>query len=199
MKKPKPGVIAPSPNDLADAQRLAPIIREVNDLDIPRMDVLLGRLVQSQPFVMSMLLGYHAEHTPHVFEAIARCVLIVWRFHESTGRDTIPIGQEQYERTLQNNMAMLKYAEGGSGAEDAMAVYRNDITAMRGKAVLAALQGIVMAHPALHGHGLPAKGQLMLELKTLIDCYDAISAQQGRQPTTASHKAADQVTRGSTP
>lgn len=180
MSKTRTPEIAPSPNDLADAARLAPIIAEVNGLDVPRMDVLLERLVKRQPFIMSMLLGYHAAHNPQVFDAIARCILIVWRFHESSGRDGTPITQDRYEAMMRSNLAMLKYAEGEPGAGGAKAVFANDLATKRGRSVLAALQGILMAQTEMLEQGLPVKGQLLLELSTLNDCFFEVSAVKDR-------------------
>ncbi len=56
--------IAPTPADRADHARLVRIMSEVQQAGLPEMEVLFGRLAKHQPFLMSLLVGYHKALTP---------------------------------------------------------------------------------------------------------------------------------------
>jgi hypothetical protein len=171
-----PSGIAPTTADREDHQRLVPIMNEVQQADIPHMEVLMDRLAKHQPFLMSMLVGYHKELAPHVYEVVARSLLIVWRFHEDAGRATAPLSEEGYIRAYERNLRMLHYAQGEPDMDATTAIYKNDLEAKPGRMVPAALIHIFTDDPALHGQSASFRGERMMELNALNDAFKEADA-----------------------
>ncbi len=136
----------------------------------------MERLAKRQPFLMSMLIGYHKDLSPQVFEVVARCLLIVWRFHEDAGRDRIPITAEGYERARDRNLRMLHYAQGEPDLCATMAVYKLDLEAKPGRMVTAALRRIFSHDPALNGQSTSSRGERLVELNALNDLFHEVDA-----------------------
>lgn len=174
--------IAPTPADREDHRRLVQIMSEVQQAGLPEMEVLMNRLAKHQPFLMSMLVGYHKELTPHVYEVVARSLLIVWRFHEDAGRAAVPLSEAGYIRAVERNFRMLHYAQGEPDMNATMAVYRDDLEAKPGRMVPAALIHIFTDDPALKGQNASFRGERVMEMNALNDAFHeaGAAARQGR-------------------
>jgi len=166
-------------SDMAAARRIAEIIRHVenNEEDFAFANTVTDELYLYQPFILSMMMGYKMDLTPGELSGVIKLFIVIWEYNKvNSGVRSTPISQERYERVEDRNISVLKNIERSGSDKDRPDYLIEDLNRSDSKALLAALFMQFKENESLRNMAIQTKGPLLIGLKSVIECFDEVSA-----------------------
>jgi hypothetical protein len=137
------------------------------------MEELLNEILECQPFMASMMLGFHHDLKPAESDAVIRIFLIIWSFYRKYPAVRInPLTEARYEEVLLRNLKRVEYAGGEEDQEQFRQVIRLDVNGMKSKSLYTIIVHRFDTLQILKEIEIMEKGQLWMGTKALIDCLD---------------------------
>ena len=162
--------------DLKEAKLIAELLKKVDVIDVDYVNSVSDDIYKRQPFVLSVLLGYHSDVTPLELEEIMKSYFLIWEyFKDNKNVQTKKITKKLFEKIHDRNISMLKYAEGESSGQQTI-IYINDLQNLKSKALMAAILFRFNNQPNLSDLEVEMKGMILIGFKTFIECFEIISA-----------------------
>jgi len=161
--------------DIKDVTVVGEIINRMNIADLDFFDSESDVICKRQPFLISLIMSYHRDLKPNVFEEMAKVVFIVWEFFKLRNKiKRKKITQTQFEKIELRNFQMLKYLEGESDELERLKVIDSDLDHLNSKALFAGIRLFFNTRDTFVKMDNHDKGFLLLDMKCLIECFEKI-------------------------
>lgn len=162
-------------NDLVDTERLAEVVRRIDQLDTVDANKVTDEIFQRQPFFLSVLMGYHFGVSVREMEEIIRMYLLIWEYFRPNKRvQSKQITQGDYEKIQARNIQMLKYSEGEFSEKGKRDVFTHDLQRLKSKPLWAAILFRFEHRPVLKLMDTQTKGMVLIGMKSFIECFESI-------------------------
>jgi hypothetical protein len=161
--------------DFGEVERVSEIVKYVDHIDRISVDTLNDEIYKSQPFIISLILGYRLDFNEKEFEEIVKVLLIIWKYFKYT--EKIPwekITEEDFERLQQRNIQMLKYLDGEKLPEEKSVTISADLGNLKSKALLAGIFLRFDTNKTLVKMNINKKGMFVIGMKSLIECFEEL-------------------------
>lgn len=161
--------------DYDEVKLIAGLLKKIEAYDAAYVIALSEDIYERQPFVLSVLLGYHTDVTPLELEELTKSYFLIWEyFKDKKNIQTKRITKKMFEKIHHRNISMLKYAEGESDVQRAI-IYDHDLQHLKSKALMTAILFRFKSHPNLSNMGAEMKSMILIGIKTFIECFEIIS------------------------
>ncbi len=161
--------------DIKDVIVVGEIINRVNIANRNFFDSESAVIFKRQPFLISLLLGYHIDLKPNEFQEIAKVVFIIWEYFELRNKiKRKKITKTQFEKIERRNYHLLNYLEGENEKLERLKVIDSDIDHLNSKALFAGILLIFNTWEAFVKMDDQEKGVFLLDMKSLIECFEEI-------------------------
>ena len=163
-------------HDLEDTKIIAGIIQKIDAMDEAYATSIADDIYKKQPFFLSSLLGYHFDVTPIELEEIMKAYFIIWEFFKDNKNvQNQKITQKLFEKICDRNISMLHYANGET-AEQQPAIFHSDLQNLKSKSLMSVILFRFKDHPNLADMSIQVKAQILIGIKSFIECFEIISA-----------------------
>lgn len=162
--------------DFDETKLMAGLLKKIDAIDAAYVNSVSDDICKRQPFVLSVLLGYHSDVTPLELEELMKSYFLIWEyFKDNKNVQTKKITEKLFEKIHDRNILMLKYAEGESCGQRAI-IYDHDLQNLKSKALLTAILFRFNSQPNLSNMDGEMRGMILIGIKTFIECFEIISA-----------------------
>jgi hypothetical protein len=163
--------------DKKESKKVSQIINKVNDIDEVYINSESDIIYQKQPFLISLLLGYRVDLKEKELEEIMKIIFIIWEYFKSFYKvHKTMISEKLFEQIQQRNIYMLKYFEGENGQNAQYDVVESDLRHLHSKALLTGIFFQFNHKKSLVEMNNEVKGNILIGMKSLIECFDEITA-----------------------
>jgi len=160
-------------DDVIENEKVGALIRKLNDIDGDYLNSELEVILEKQPFIISLLLGYRSDFNENELEDIARVLFLIWEFFkDSNNCMSKQIHAQQFEKVQERNISMLRYLDGVNTDEEQSYVTRSDLSHLKSKALLTGVMFQFDHLQSLTKMGINEKGMLIIGMKSLIECFE---------------------------
>jgi len=159
--------------DFIENEKVGALIRKLNDIDGDYMNSEMEVMVEKQPFIISLLLGYRSDFNTEELEDIAKVLFLIWEFFKDS--NNIPSKQihaQQFEKVQERNISMLRYLDGVNTEEEHSFVSKSDLSHLKSKALLTGVMYQFDHLQSLSKMGINEKSMLIIGMKSLIECFE---------------------------
>lgn len=162
-------------NDFNEIEIVAGLLKKIDKIDSEEALLLFDEMHKEQPFLLSVLLGYHFDVTPIELEEIIKVYFLIWLYFKKIqpGKRNL-ISETQFTIIQNRNIEMLKYTDGESNESDKLEIYGADIQHIKSKALLTAILFRWNERPTLQQMNITAKGAVLIGAKSFIECFEAV-------------------------
>lgn len=99
--------------DIAETQFVGRLIQQVDNIGFGEANNISGRIVENQPFIMSLLIGYKFDVKKEQLDGIMKMLFVIYLFFEQKADvKKRKIGPIEFEETQKRNVQFLKYFSG---------------------------------------------------------------------------------------
>jgi len=162
-------------SDKNEATAMVDIINFVNDMDADYISKESDEICKKQPFILSLILGYHHDFESSELEGITKILLVIWEyFKRKKQTENGTITEELYEGIHERNIKMLKYYEGETNLADKDAVISSDLNNMKSKALFTSVIFMFNTDKVLKRMKGSTKGIVIIGMKSLIECFEKV-------------------------
>ncbi|MCX6270978.1 MAG: hypothetical protein NTU44_07120 [Bacteroidetes bacterium] len=161
--------------DKIEIQELAPILAKINNIDVATAEKLMDDIYQYQPFMISVIMGFHFDLLPEEHGEVIKIGMIIWEFFkDKNGIKTKKLTQKQYEKLQKRNIYLLKYLEGEPDMSEQSNITAIDLNKVKSKALLTVVWYRFIEIPTLAKMTYENRGFALIAMKSLIECLDEI-------------------------
>lgn len=165
-----------SKEDNEESLRIGQIINKIELIDEKYVNEESDKILQKQPFLISLILGYRLDLKPLELEEIMKIIFLIWEFFKELHQaETEKITESQFMRIQQRNVHMLKYIEGEQRENSKLEVISADLENLKSKALFAGVIFQFNQKVALLNMKNETRGVLLVGLKSLIECFEVIT------------------------
>ncbi len=155
------------------SKELAILMTDIDKMDLAYANTVTDEIFKKQPFMLSMMLGYHLDTTPIELEEILKIYFLIWEyFKKYKKQDTKNITKKQYLKIETRHIKMLQYLEGETDEKGKKDIYANDIQNMQSKALLTAVIFRFNERPVMLKMSLRMRGIIFIGIKSCIECFE---------------------------
>lgn len=159
--------------DKVEIEGIQPILAMVDNIDVPTAEKLMDEIHHFQPFMISVILGFHFDLLPEEHGEVIKIGMLIWEFFkDKKGIKTKKVTQKQYERIQKRNVYLLKYLEGEPDMSEQSNIIAIDINKVKSKALLTIVWFRFKEIAILSKMTTENKGLVLIGMKSLIECLD---------------------------
>lgn len=163
-------------NDFDEISRLSIAIKKIDHIDASYVDLVSDEIFYSQPFFLTVLIGYRLDVLPEELDEIMKVYFLIWEYFKSKkGVQTNKITEAHFEKAEERNIKMLQYSEGEPTEKYKAAIYSADLQNLRSKALWATVLSRFQMRPVLHNMDWEKRGAILVGIKAFIECFETIS------------------------
>lgn len=165
--------------DIAATKRIAEIIQYIknNENDFAFANNVTDELYRHQPFILSMLMGYKMDLTSEELAPLVELYVLIWEYYkDNLNIRSVPITQQHYERAEAGNTRVLKNYANIASRKGGQGFLKNDLNRAASKALISAVFMQFREKISLRNLNTQTKGMLLIGLKSVIQCFDEVSA-----------------------
>ena len=161
-------------HDLDEIIIKAALLQKIDSVDAYYVDSITDDIYKKQPFLLSVLLGYHLDVTPLHLEELMKCYFLIWEyFKDNKNVQTKKITKELFEKIQARNISMLTYTDGESERQQTV-IYDHDLQNLKSKALMTAIFFRFNTQANLADMDGEIKGMILMGIKTFIECFEII-------------------------
>lgn len=161
--------------DKNESLRVGQLIKKFELIDKEYVDKESDIIFKKQPFLISLLLGYHDDLKELELEEIMRIIFLIWEFFKYHNQiNQTKISESQFSRIQQRNIYMLKYYEGEQGQKASMELISNDLKNLKSKSLFGGIVFQFFEKTPLLEMEIEDRGIILIGLKSLIECFEEI-------------------------
>ncbi len=162
-------------NDFNETEMVVGLLKKIDTIESEEAVSLFDEIYKEQPFLLSVLLGYHVDVTPMELDEIIKLHFLIWLYFKKIqpGKRNL-ISESQFTSIQNRNIEMLKYADGESNERDKLEIYGADIQHIKSKALLTAILFRWNERPTLRQMNTTAKGAVLIGAKSFIECFESV-------------------------
>ena len=150
------------------------LIKKIEHIDAEYVNKESDKIAQTQPFLLSLILGYSSDLKALELEEIIKAILLIWEFFKNHSRvERRKISETQFARVQNRNVYMLHYFEGEQGNAK-MELVTDDLEHLRSKSLFTGIIFLFHQKDALLNMNSETKGIVLIGLKSLIECFEEI-------------------------
>ena len=152
------------------------IIKKTESSSIDELSTIFNEIRKYQPILISIFLGYKDVLSDEELDELVKDLIIIWKFFsDKTNIKKIRITENHLKKFYKKNAEFFDYLS-GEDFEDAMKNTTEIVLKeMESKAILTALIHRVNEKSIFKKMNQDRKGEFIMELKTLIDCFEDIN------------------------
>ena len=158
--------------DLREAAKISEIVKDIESIDPIAAEKMLDEIFMSQPFLISLLLGYRLDLIKEELDEITKILFVIWRFFNQANVQSRKITAESFEKLQLRNIQMIKFLEGEEKAVDRYATISSDLSQLKSKALFSVVFLRFDTRESLQKLEISKKGMVLLGLKSLIECFE---------------------------
>ena len=164
-----------SEEDKNESLRVGQLIKKVELIDKEYVNKESDLIFKKQPFLISLLLGYHDDLKELELEEIMRIIFLIWEFFKYHNQiNQTKISESQFSRIQQRNIYMLKYYEGEEGQKASMELISTDLKNLKSKSLFGGIIFQFFEKIPLIEMEDKTRGNILIGLKSLIECFEEI-------------------------
>jgi hypothetical protein len=150
---------------------------KIDNLDERMADKVSDELEQVQPYFLIRLFTYMARVNEHEFAEILKAYFLTWLFFRTKKALHVhKVTKEKFQVVLDRQIAMVNYVGGESNPEERKRIYESDLDNIKSKLFFNAIISRFKSNPVLQKIDTHKRGLIMIDIKTFIECFDAIDA-----------------------
>lgn len=157
-----------------ETKEISHLLKKIDSIDKQYIDTITDEIYQSQPFLLSLLLGYQHDLELNVVDEIMKVYFIIWEYFKDKKNVRIKkITKEQFENSEKKNIDFFNYLEKSEGKDKDYAI-ASDLEHQQSKALLTAIFYRFNTRPVLVAMNDYHKGIIIIGVKSIMDCFEAI-------------------------
>jgi len=161
--------------DINETIILNELIRKTNIIKAEYINSVSDEIFNTQPFFLTVLLGYRFDITKKELEEIMIIYFLIWEYFKIKKKLPIKkITEMDFEEIQNRNIQMLKYSVGELSLNDKLKVYSNDLKYFKSKSLLAAIIYKFQNRSILIKMDENNKNSILIGIKSFIECFEAI-------------------------
>ena len=162
--------------DFSEVKKVAEIIKEVDHSNISELVNSFEEIEKYQPFLISLLLGFKDQLNKIELDELANTLIIIWRYYQNFPKTMeVRITADQYQDFDEKNLRFLNYLTGEPNEEARLKTIALNLDSLESKALLTGLFYRYNENKNLSSMEKGLKGEVLLGLKSLIQCFDSIN------------------------
>ena len=165
-----------SKEDKEASLKIAQLVKKIEQIDEKYVNEESDKILQKQPFLVSLILGYRFDLKPLELEEIMKIIFLIWEFFKKYHQTkTEKITEAQFIRIQQRNVNMLKYFGEEQGINSKLEVISADLENLNSKALFTGVIFQFDQKVALLNMKNKTRGIVLVGLKSLIECFEEIT------------------------
>lgn len=169
-----------TPRDLEETKLVAALLKKVKQLDLTEVESISARMVEHQPYMMSLLLGYRFDVEKDQLDDVMRMLFLIYLFFErKTEIKKKQIDAEEFRKHQSKNGHYLKYLEGTKGRKAIAKINEEYLAHLRYISLFTGVIDLAQTQVSFQRIDPEVKGIVVLGMKTLIDCLEANLPERG--------------------
>lgn len=162
-----------SEGDEIEAQLVADLIKQVDNIGIKSANDLSDRIAEYQPFMMSLILGYTQDVEPEFMDDIIKMFFVVFLFFEKkTNIKKKKIDLSDFEIFQEKNFQFLNYLSGEKAKGNRMDVNSQNLSNIKFKSLFTGILFLAKNQPRFKKMNPELQGVVILGMKILIECLE---------------------------
>jgi hypothetical protein len=162
-------------NDLNELDRVAMLIKGIDQISAAEAERMMDEMCLQQPFFLSVLLGYRFDTSPGEFNELITIFLLIWAyFRQCENIKTHKLTQAYFEDVQLRHLQMLKYAEQESNEEDRQFVFKSNLDRLKSKVLYAVVHMRIIESVEFYKMKSEDKGLILIGIKSLVECFETI-------------------------
>lgn len=164
-----------SGKDINETDEVGKLLKRIDSVDQQYISSAYEKLEQFQPFLLSLLLGYHLDLDTSELDEIIKVILIVWEyFKDKRNIKKRQITEMQFEEAQKRNIDFFKYLDTERSKEDFIKTTSINLENIQSKALIAGILLRFDVTPVLSNFKGDLKGMVLIGIKSLIECFEEI-------------------------
>lgn len=164
-----------SGEDKNESLKIGQLIKKIEQINEEYINKESDIISQKQPFLISLILGYHFDLKELELEEIIKVIFLIWEFFKNHHQvELIKISETQFMRIQQRNVHMLKYFEGEHGKNAKLELVSSDLENLNSKSLFTGVVFQFNQKVALLNMKEQTRGIILVGLKSLIESFEEI-------------------------
>lgn len=164
-----------SGKDFAETDEVGELLKRIDSVDKKYVSSAYEELEQFQPFLLSLLLGYHLDLNTSELDEIIKVYLIVWEyFKDKRNIKKRQLTDMQFEEAQKRNIDFFQYLDAEKSEKDFINTISIDLRTIKSKALIAGILFRFDTTPVLSNLKSDLKGMVLIGIKSLIECFEEI-------------------------
>lgn len=161
--------------DYRESERVADIIKDIDHSSIQELSEIFDEIRHYQPSLISIFLGYKEVLSNEELDEFAKNLIIIWKFFsDKPNSKKTKITESHLKKFDKKNAEFFNYLS-GEDKDEMREITEITLEAMDSKAILTALIYRFNGKNIFKKMNQDTKSELLLELKTLIECFEHIN------------------------
>ena len=161
--------------DYRESEIVANIIQETDNSSMQELSGIFDEIRHYQPILISIFLGYKDFLSNEELDEFAKDLIIIWKFFsDKPNSKKIKITEGHLKKFDKKNADFFNYLS-GEDENEMKEITEIALEAMDSKAILTALIYRFNGKSIFKKMNQDTKSELILELKTLIECLEYIN------------------------
>jgi len=164
-----------SGKDFIETDEVGKLLKRIDSVDKQYVSSAFEELEQFQPFLLSLLLGYHLDLNTSELDEVIKVYLIVWEyFKDKRNIKERQLTEMQFEEAQKRNIDFFKYLDTERSKEDFINTTSINLENIQSKALIAGILLRFDITPVLSNLKGDMKGIVIIGIKSLIECFEEI-------------------------
>ncbi|MBK9448095.1 MAG: hypothetical protein IPN95_01495 [Bacteroidetes bacterium] len=157
----------------AVAAHLEKLFQRADQLTDKQRLAMVTDFERCQHFLEDMLEGYEFDLEPPALEAMAQCYFVIWEhFKDKKNSQKRAIAESQFIRLHKRNLQAIQASDNpGNPAFSTLFVFQNPASVLLMEGIQKRFEG----KPELQTLPLFTRTELLLDLRSLIDCFEEVT------------------------
>ena len=161
--------------DHKETEIIADIIKETDHSSIKELSEIFDEIKVYQPILISIFMGYKEVLSYEELDELAKDLIIIWKFFsDKPNSKKIEITESHLKKFDKKNADFFNYLS-GEDADEMRKTTEVVLETIDSKAIFTALIYRVNEKSVFKKMNQDRKSEFIMELKTLIDCFEEIN------------------------
>ncbi len=160
--------------DFDEIDTLAKLTKKIDNINATYVNTVSDDIYKKQPFLLSILLGYHNDVTPLELEELMKIYFLIWEyFKDNKNIQTKKLTEQLFEDYHNRNIQMLRYID-SEDLDQQTIVYKQELQNLKSKALMTAILYRLNSRSGLIEMNSQTKGIILIGIKAFIECFETI-------------------------
>ena len=160
--------------DFDEIETLANLSQKIDNIDAAYVNTVSDDIYKKQPFLLSILLGYHNDVTPIELEELMKIYFLIWEyFKDNKNIQERKLTEQLFEEYHNRNIQMLSYVDSEDSDQQTI-VYKQELQNLKSKALMTVILYRFNNRSGLIEMNEKTRGIILIGIKTFIECFETI-------------------------